>query len=305
MKKALIVLALIVASLAVSAPSDAKIRRTAALTQTTIPVVLIHGYNNSLCDGVNVASYWQGATTELTQYAGVPAENIYPVSYYKCDTNGFDASGYGSGVDYPLTKTSGIVKARALYTSDTSIVQLAHDMAWFLYYEFTVNGQPVYVVAHSMGGVVIREAMRRVAAGDPDFPSALDVPKIMTISSPHAGVVGGPCGNTANSVECAEMVPGSSFITDLQTDPAPQGSTGTAWWAMASSGKNVLGQPCDFVPTDTATDITATVLVYSKPCYNHNAYLSDTSQTQDATLNDVTNSPRSLAMVGEVVGNGP
>jgi len=275
-----------------------------ALTgQTHTPVILVHGYNNRYgdCQGIALATYWNNAKVELTTRAGIPAKDVVPVSYYKCDTNGIDITGYGPGVSYPFTETTGTTKPRAGHTNKVSITRVAQDLAWFIHNEYTQKGQAVNVVGHSMGGLVTREALRRVQAGDTAFPPALDVRDVLTMSTPHNGW-GVQC---KSNTQCAEMSDGSQFLAALQSNPAPQGSHGTKWWAMAAagggSGGNYLTAVCDIIPPASATAVSGTHLVYIKPCYKHNAYLTDKSQKLDAEGSEALGGRHSLAMMVEIM----
>jgi pimeloyl-ACP methyl ester carboxylesterase len=267
------------------------------------PVVLVHGYNNSItgCQGIDLSSYWKNVKLELTTHANIPADDVIPVSYYGCDKYGIDITGYGPGISYPFTATNLTVKPRAGHTSDASITRVAQDLAWFIHNEYTLKGRPVNVVGHSMGGLITREMLRRIQAGDPAFPSSIDVQKVLTISTPHNGW-GSQC---KSNTQCTEMSDGSQWLAELQTNPAPQGANGTNWWAMATAGvgedAQYLTALCDVIPTDSAIAVGGTDLVYTKPCYKHNAYLNDKSQNLDAEGSAELGGRHSLAMMVEIM----
>jgi pimeloyl-ACP methyl ester carboxylesterase len=274
---------------------------TSALTPS--PVILVHGYNNRAgnCQGINLSTYWSKVKAELTNRAAVPAGDVVPVSYYRCDNQGIDITGYGPGKSYPFTKTNGMVKPRAGHTNNSSISLVAKDLAWFIHNEYTLKGRSVNIVGHSMGGLIAREALRRVEAGDPAFPPTLDVKKVLTMSTPHNGW-GEAC---KENTQCSEMSDGSAFLAELQTNPAPQGSHGTNWWAMATAGvgsdAKYLTAICDVIPTDSAIAVDGTDLVYTKPCYKHNGYLNDDSQKLDAEGSSELRGRHSLAMMVEIM----
>ena len=268
------------------------------------PVILVHGYNNRAgnCQGIDLATYWKKAKTQLINKAGIPAADVVPVSYYRCDNHGIDITGYGPGISYPFTMTTGTLKPRAGHSNKDSISLIAKDLAWFIYNEYTLKSQSVNLVGHSMGGLVSREALRRVQAGDPTFPPSIDVSKVLTISTPHNGW-GTQC---KSNTECAEMSDGSAFLAELQTNPAPQGSNGTTWWAMGTSGGtsgtgSYVTSPCDFISPASATAVSGTHLIYTKPCYKHNAYLTDDSQALDAAGSAELGGRHSLAMMVEIM----
>jgi len=277
----------------------APLKSSALTADGHTPVILVHGYNNrpGNCQGINLDTYWKKTKSELIQRAGIPSRDVVPVSYYRCDNHGIDITGYGPGKSYPFTKTSGSVKPRAGLTNNASITRVAQDLAWFIHNEYTRRGEPVNIVGHSMGGLISREALRRVQAGDPNFPPSIDVRKVLTLSTPHNGW-GSQC---KENTQCAEMSDGSQFLAELQTNAAPQGVRGTAWWAMGTagveSGQGYLTSSCDFVPTNSATAVAGTHLVYTKPCYKHNAYLTDNSQKLDAVGSEAIGGRHSLAMM--------
>lgn len=266
------------------------------------PVILVHGYNNRFgdCQGIALATYWNNAKVELIERAGIPAKDVVPVAYYRCDTNGIDITGYGPGVSHPLTMTSGTVKPRAGHTNQASITRVAQDLAWFIHNEYTLKGRPVNIVGHSMGGLIAREAIRRVQANDTAFPPAIDVRDVLTMSTPHNGW-GVQC---KQNTQCAEMSDGSAFLAKLQANPAPQGSQGTHWWAMGAAGGasgNYLTATCDVIPTNSTIAVQGTHLIYSKPCYKHNAYLTDKSQKLDAEGNEPVAGRHSLRAMVDIM----
>jgi pimeloyl-ACP methyl ester carboxylesterase len=266
------------------------------------PVILVHGYNGrASCPGMDLSSYWKNTSLELTTHAGIAAADVVPVSYYQCDTHGVDISGYGPAVNRPVAKTAGVTKPAAGYTNNASITLIAQDLSWFIYNEYTSKGHPVNIVGHSMGGLITREALRRVQANDPAFPPTLDVGKVLTISTPHNGW-GVTC---KTNTECSQMTDGSQFLADLQTNAAPQGSKGTAWYAMATSGPGVanngFASTCDSIPTASATAVAGTHLVYTKPCYRHAGYLTDRSLKLDAQGSPELGGRHSLAMMVELM----
>lgn len=278
------------------------LKTNAQTNPSATPVILVHGYNNRAggCQGIALATYWNNAKVELTTRAAIPANDVVPVAYYGCDTNGIDITGYGPGVSYPFTMTSGTVKPRAGHTSQASITRVAQDLAWFIHNEYTLKGRPVNIVGHSMGGLISREALRRVQAGDAAFPPAIDVRDVLTMSTPHNGW-GVQC---KSNTQCAEMSDGSAFLAELQKNPAPQGLKGTHWWAMAAAGAtsgNYLLATCDIIPTNSATAVQGTHLIYTKPCYKHNAYITDKSQKLDAQGSEILAGRHSLRMMVDIM----
>jgi triacylglycerol esterase/lipase EstA (alpha/beta hydrolase family) len=269
----------------------------ALTSETPTPVILVHGYNNNaICPGIDLSTYWYNAKNELALQTSILTNDVVPVSYYKCDTHGVDITGYGPDKTYPFTETTSTVRPRLGHTTSSTITRVGQDLAWFIYNEYTLKGRPVNVVSHSMGGLVTREMLRRIQAHDAAFPPTLDVQKVLTMSTPHNGW-GFQC--TANN-QCAQMSDGSAFLAKLQTNPAPQGVNGTAWWAMATAGVDTTPS-CDTIPTNSATAVSGTYLIYTQPCYKHNGYLTDKSQLLDAQGNETIAGRHSLKVMIDIM----
>ena len=243
------------------------------------PVLLVHGYNPAACPGADVArAQWGDVYLELT-HAGWRGP-VLPVSYYECDRDGVDITGYGPTAPAGASSAISAGTPRVRYDQNTSIDQLAHDLGWFIYHSFTDPGKPVDLVASSMGGLIIRDLLNRVARHDPDFPPKLTVTHVVTFSTPYLGY--GATGDAlcpVATVECQQFAAGSAFITGLTADPQPpQGAGGTSWAAVGSSAG------CDFVPPTSSLGLPgATRIDYLAPCYTHIGYLFDTNPDSDAT----------------------
>jgi hypothetical protein len=244
------------------------------------PVLLVHGYAKGSCPGSDVLhGTWAGVYFALQQ-AGWAAP-VLPLSYYRCDTDGVDFTGYGPTPPAGATPTITAAPARGGYDQDASIDQLAHDLAWFVYDTYSRHGTPVDLVGSSMGGLIMRDALYRVDAGDREFPPYLLVPRAVTFSTPHGGYgqLGanlGFCG--AQTVECDQFAIGSPFMTMLADHAQdPQGRGGTAWTVVGSSAG------CDFVPARSSLAMPAARRIdYLSPCYGHIGYLWDLKPTLNA-----------------------
>lgn len=259
------------------------------------PVILVRGYAGwKNCPGTDVTrAYWGDALLKFYE-VGWQAQ-VLPLSFYKCDSDGVDMTGYGPTIPAGATPTVTSGSPRVAYTSDTPMRRIAHDLAWFVYDQFSVKGTPVDLVGFSMGGLLIRYAIYRVAARDPGFPPLLNVPRAVTIATPHAGLPDASvCGPTR---QCRAMVRGSAFMTDLMKHALdPQGRGGTSWTLTGSGSK------CDLVSTSSALAMPAAVRVhYVKPCYAHGDYLWDYSDATDASM-QVT---RPFAASANTVNNAP
>ena len=120
------------------------------------------------------------------------------------------------------------------HTPNTPIEHIASHLAWNIYDTYSSRNQPVDVVAHSMGGLIIRYALAATRAGLDGFPPYLLVEDVVSLGTPNGGSRG---HRFAPSLQGAEMDPGSAFIKALVNDPRgfdPQGRGGTDWTAVGS-----------------------------------------------------------------------
>jgi hypothetical protein len=152
------------------------------------PVVMVRGYSWSSCPGSDVdQDAWGGAHLEL--YGAGWTGPLVPVSFYACDSDGVDITGYGPIV--PKGETPEITPGhpRVAYDQDTSLDVLAHDLAWFSYDSYPLAGTPVDVVGGSLGGLIVRDALLRVAQHEASFPPYLFEPRAVPelYSGRHTG----------------------------------------------------------------------------------------------------------------------
>jgi hypothetical protein len=123
------------------------------------------------------------------------------------------------------------------HTSNARIEHLAYHLAWNISDRFSSKGRPVDVVAHSMGGLLIRYALAQVQARHRDFPRRLLVEDVVTLGTPHGGARGLA---SAGSLQAAQMAPGSELLAALeQLGWEPDGS-GDADWLTVGSDDDTL-----------------------------------------------------------------
>ena len=246
----------------------------------TAPVLLVHGYNAASCPGADVThAQWGSVYLALTK-AGWRGP-ILPVSYYECDHDGVDITGYGRTVPAGATAAVTAGTPRVHYDQNTSIDQIAQDLGWFVYHSYGRTGTAVDLVGISMGGLIIRDLLYRVSEHDPRFPPRVVVTRAVTFSTPYRGYGGTGTSSICPVVttECVQFAVGSTFISMLTADAKPpQGDGGTSWAAAGSSAG------CDLVPTTSSLGLPGAERIdYLKPCYAHTAYLYDNSEPDDAS----------------------
>src|SRR6266516_1710289 len=109
MRPAVVFVAGLLALSAACSPSPGPGRRVGAEPDpTATPVVLVHGFSSAACPGTDVTrNIWGAATLELAR-AGWSTAHLVPVSFYTCDTDGVDITGYGA--DVPSGATAAVTQ---------------------------------------------------------------------------------------------------------------------------------------------------------------------------------------------------
>lgn len=250
--------------------------RAAAAGNTHRPVLLIHGYAALGCPGFSGTGYF-GTMMSFLRERGFD-QGLVPVGYYSCDTSvGASVDGFG-GADsyYGATGHEQAPDGRLSQNRDADIRHLAYQLAWMIYTDYAIRGVGVDIVAHSMGGLIVRWMLYRIQAHDPSFPSALYVPEVVTLGTPHAGVGWAAFCWTA---QCRDMTPDSGFLRELNRGAMdPQATGGTDW--------TIIGSDHDMVVSDRSALHMGHVhrVEYVSPAYGHSDYLSDTSTATNAQV---------------------
>jgi triacylglycerol lipase len=155
----------------------------------------------------------------------------YTGGNYNWDTmvNRFTASGYPASKLYRFAYNSYSV------SNETAAAQLANFIANV---RANNNNAQVSIIAHSNGGLVAR--WYKVKKG-----GASSVRRFITLGTPHKGSTGAYSCNYYNII-CAEMTPGSSFLTSLGTAgcdrslwSASDGMVTPASYATCGTGTNI------------------------------------------------------------------
>ncbi|MBF6591410.1 MAG: hypothetical protein IVW57_12910 [Ktedonobacterales bacterium] len=255
----------------------------AYVSSTTWPIVFVHGFNSN--SSVDCGSTWNTASSYLQGYHTFGSQTLHwtgpmlKVGFYTNDTN----CGYNiKSKAYRCTS----YYASNVGTNNESIRHLACELAWYIYDTYSVYGQNVQVVAHSMGGLIIRWAIHGVQARLSAFPPLIYVQDVVTLSTPHGGV---PLGSTiftcGGCTEGNEMQSTNAFMNDTYNYAQdPQGNGwGTDWTMLGGVAFYNLG--CDVVSSSEATYMKYGHKSYfTSPCYSHGGYPTDTSDSADARI---------------------
>lgn len=178
-------------------------------------LLFVHGYGNGKnCNG----DTWNNALKYYQDDGGRDRTSMTTIGYYSKDQS--------------CDATIGDGKA----STDRPIQDIARDLANYIDDEYSSKGEPVNIVAHSMGGLVTRVALLGSAQGWDGFPGKLDVDNVVTLSTPHQGIAES-VRNSATSRQWNQMTPGSGFLARLHENGSGLGddwASGTDWSLVGS-----------------------------------------------------------------------
>ncbi|MBD0839451.1 MULTISPECIES: esterase/lipase family protein [unclassified Streptomyces] len=123
---------------------------------------------------------------------------------------------------------------------DTSLKTVAKAFANYVH-SYSKNNIKVDVVAHSMGGLVVRAALHYTRTGASGFPSYLYIEDVVTLGSPHGGTGWGTACSAAGWQQCKDMKPGSAFLNALGSR-MPDSRMGTDWTTIGSYDDGVVSE---------------------------------------------------------------
>lgn len=111
-------------------------------------------------------------------------------------------------------------------------------LSWYIWNNYAQYGTNVKIVAHSMGGLIVRFMIERVQASDLHFAYFLDISDVVTFSTPHGGLKGWQA--TLPSFQCGscyqtdEMIDINAFMSDIYLHDHPNAAYGTDWTLIGS-----------------------------------------------------------------------
>jgi hypothetical protein len=150
-------------------------------------------------------------------------------------TGDFVTWGYYKGDTRCTRKYDGNLNSR--------IQELGRRLAWDIYDHYSKYGKSVDVVAHSMGGLVVRAAITGVrrygASSDHKWPKYLYVEDVATLSTPFTGTSWATsCTVVYGWEQCSDMRPGSGFLK--WSGQNPQSKQGTDWTLIGASDDDMI-----------------------------------------------------------------
>jgi hypothetical protein len=200
--------------LAIAAASPAPAVGATRARAHDLPVYFVHGWNlHSASD----CAMWDTMRRRFRAWGSTGAHRT--LGYYDADRG-----------------CNTIVTADGAHANDTPIEHLAADLAWDVYGRYSRRGQPIDVVAHSMGGLMIRYALAATERHDRAFPPYLRVKRVVTLGTPHGGT-----RVRAPGVEGGQFEAGSALLTWLERNGwEPDGRGGTDWLTIGSDADDAV-----------------------------------------------------------------
>ena len=95
-------------------------------------------------------------------------------------------------------------------TINTPIHSLGKALAWYIYNNYSQNGgAPIKLVGHSMGGIVIFDALQETALHHTGYPPYLNVSRVVTMESP-VGAMRPQMKTFCQGLQCEEFKSGAN-----------------------------------------------------------------------------------------------
>jgi hypothetical protein len=222
----------------------ARLAAAASAADASIPLLLLHDADD------DCASAWR-ATSAAAYLTAAGFTTLDPVGYYGSTRGGTAAGDSAPGVctenlqrlpPLPgLGRFPGVDRCDALEpdsrvygTGDDHLNRLSCLLAWYVYERYTQFGKPVDVLAHGMGGLLVRDAIGATGIAARDFPPhPLWVTDVVTVATPHGGID----GTSAGGAEVDDMRAGRPFMASIAAFQRPQGYGGTRWALVGSSAQ--------------------------------------------------------------------
>jgi hypothetical protein len=266
------------------------------------PILLIHGFNTGSQVDCNAGSMFGDIKTFFSSQGYT---NTRTLGFYKYD---YDCDDYLSQESYHCASwydsgsNDGTVNEDIRHTSCL--------LAWYIWDHYTQYGTIVGIDSHSMGGILIRQAMNDTPYIGA-FPPYLMISDVATEGTPHQGLKTGSAwvwstfqGCPGNCVEVSQMEASNKLMSNMNSTSFrggfarnPQGNGGTDWTTMTSNNDELLSNGCTSsierrgAPSNVSTSAACGLMpgathfvAYSgsSPSYCHGCYLTDSSTSWNA-----------------------
>jgi len=221
---------------------------------SSAPVLLIHGWNPNSAQDCDSGSEWGTVETYFRNHG---VSNAHSEGFYTGDTNCWDHLNLYDGRCsdwYDSGANNGTVNEDIRHRSCL--------LAWRIWDYWSQYDTTIEVVAHSMGGILIRQAMNDtpwVGA----FPPYLRISDVVTAGSPHQGLLDGTAWAAQQAqwvnpfycpplcFEISQLEKSNPLMSNLNSTSFrngfarnPQGRGGADWTTMSSNNDEVL-RTCD------------------------------------------------------------
>jgi pimeloyl-ACP methyl ester carboxylesterase len=275
-------------------------------SETDTPsIVFVHGFRpgdgqiptavKGSGEGFNCyKNYWSDAI-EFLRERGLG--DFRTIQYYNGDTNctNGEETRYSSNLHQDLYRRNctdyhaGKKGTQWEGTNDESLYHLSCLFAQYLHHNFGQSNNDVILVAHSMGGIIVRETMYQMQehAGQSPFPDTIGrVTKAITFNTPHGGVPDGAhffaCGGCTQVEELGTKNVFMSELSKYGLNPQPDLLTKglTTEWTVTGSECDLLVRPPSAIGMHARHAV-----VYplgSNTCYGHGEALNDKIVDQDS-----------------------
>jgi Predicted acetyltransferases and hydrolases with the alpha/beta hydrolase fold len=275
-------------------------------------VVFVHGWSKAAWPNIPGAEaglvdkyvtgcndYWGDALNYMNGNHGNLTwgrKDFRTIQYYNADTgcsNGWDSN--NSSNLHSSEYTSHCVGYPSGYNSNNDgawnedLYHVTCLFAWYLYYNFGQYNWSVEIVAHSMGGLIVHNAIYQVqyrsqlGTGNRFPPTLGHISDVVDFNSPHGGhQLNAAFQAYCNlSVQCKQMNGNSSFTQEMLSSRARNSQAGGTDWTL-------LGSECDSVVSAGSAiqnwDVGHKIVYASggSACYSHSGALSDTNESLSA-----------------------
>lgn len=264
-----------------------------------VTILLVHGFNGDSSGssaGFNCTDNnnygWGTVLNYLGQSHDINGQSLRwnrqdfrTIQFYGNDTN-CDANLHDSNY---ASHCSGYVSGNE-GNNNESLYHLSCLFAWYLYDKFGKYGYSVEIVAHSMGGLIVRNTIYQVQNHKSSYmpPTIGGISDVVTFATPHGGIPGGggifTCGSCT---QIKDMTSGSQFMNEMYNSAQnPQATSGTDWTLMGDNGSIGHRIRCDSsVPPGSATYMYGgRKSVFNNLCYSHAGYLTDTNDAYNGDI---------------------